>query len=381
MTNGWRNRGTATVLSLMLFAGAAAAQTLPGLWGSPAYRVQLSVAGKTVSGTFTLTDQPQAAGGTITGEVQPGGQAFTAEWTRPAGPDTVRFQTYLKLGARGELLTGYRWTEETSPASFSLHRAVNGQVPVLIGQDDPGSGTTAGPTGGTTGGTTGPASRIEVIVCESAPNGQPQNAGEQFTAPKSVVALVKYTDLPANSTVDWLWTLEGRTEAKFTKNLGGTGWHMHGLQSQTAIIPGTYQLTVSVNGNEFTRRTIVVRPAAGAAPTGTTTTTTTPPRQPGAHVVVCESVVEGQAQKPGTTFTKPKSLMCLVKYTDFPQNSELKWVWTRNGSQIATHTKVVGGTGWAYYGLTGMPTLTPGTYKVTVGVTGSSGTSVTVTVK
>ena len=137
------------VAMLLLSAVPASAQTLAGMWGSPLYQVQLAVSGTNITGTFAPADTPQAPAGQITGQLQSGGQAFTATWSRAVGPDIVRFQTYLKLAARDSLLTGYRWTEETTPASFALHRAVNGQVPVLIGQDDSGpTNTTTSASGG-----------------------------------------------------------------------------------------------------------------------------------------------------------------------------------------------------------------------------------------
>ncbi len=372
------------VAMLLLSAVPASAQTLAGMWGSPLYQVQLAVSGTNITGTFTPADTPQAPAGQITGQLQSGGQAFTATWSRAVGPDIVRFQTYLRLAARDSLLTGYRWTEETTPTSFALHRAVNGQVPVLIGQDDSGptntttSSTTTTTTTTTTNNTPVGTPNVQVTTCESVVDGQPQNVGDQFTAPKSIAAVVRFSGLPANSTLEWLWMLGGRQEAKFSKAVEGTGWHMHGLRSETAIIPGAYQLTVSLNGQVVARRTVTVR-----APGGSTTTTTTTPSStpPGLEVTVCESAPGGVAQNPGSVFYRPKSLVCLVKHSNLPDNSELRWVWIRNGAKIADHTKTVSGTGWAYHGLTGMPTMTPGPYKVSVYARGSLVTTVALTVK
>lgn len=125
---------------LLLSTGWAAAQTLPGLWGSPLYRVQLSVAGSSVTGTFTSLADPQAPAGSLTGQLRPDGLGFTATWTAPVGPDTAKFSTYLRFAAQGSLLTGYRWSEETQPAAFTLHRAVNGQVPLVVGPADVSDG-------------------------------------------------------------------------------------------------------------------------------------------------------------------------------------------------------------------------------------------------
>jgi hypothetical protein len=136
-TNATTRRILATILSfgLLLAAGAVQAQTLPGLWGSALYRVELTVAGTKVTGTFSSLDDPQAPPGQIVGEVQTGGQGFIADWTYPAGPDTGGFKAWLRLGGRNSLLVGYRWSDETEPTAFALHRAINGQLPVLTDAD------------------------------------------------------------------------------------------------------------------------------------------------------------------------------------------------------------------------------------------------------
>lgn len=361
------------LVGLLLLATGASAQGLGGLWGSPLYQVQLTVNGSQVTGSFTFVDKPKAQPGTLSGELKAGGKSFTAEWKFPAGPEQGSFSTLLELSSNGRLLTGYRWTEESLPAAFSLHRAVNGKVPELVDEnsvpDKPGSTpptttppptppqppVTVTPPAGTPG--------LEIIICESIVDGQPHNVRNDFTAPKSIVAYVRYSNLPANSSLDWVWTLDGRTEAKLNKVLSGSGWHCHGLQSQTAIIPGNYQVAVSLNGRVVAQRTVVVRGPA---------TTTAPPTPPpataptGIRVTVCERVVDGQPQNIGTSFTKPQSVSCLVNYEKLPADTTLNWVWTRGGSEIARHEKIVAGDGWVWHGLTSTTALTPGNYEVAV---------------
>jgi len=369
----------------LLLTTAGSAQSLAGLWGSPFYRVQLSVSGSAVTGSFARLDNAKAPAGAIKGQLQAGGRSLLADWSIAAGPDTATFKTQLTLDPRGGILSGYRWTEEALPTSFALHRAVNGQLVQTIDEDTPVGAPTVKPGGGTTtvtpgGGILAPPTAtpsIELITCESVVDGNPSNVGTVFTAPKSVVALVKYANLPANSTVDWLWTLNGTTEAKLTKTLAGTGWHMHGLRSDTALVPGAYQLTVTLNGQVVAQRTVTVRATATTTPT-----TTTAPNPAGIEVVMCVSAPGGVAQSPGTQFTKPQSLVCLVKYRDLPANTELKWVWVRNGAQMGVYTKAVGGaTGWATHGYTNANGMTPGTYQVSIYVAGSVVTTVTATVK
>lgn len=399
------------VIGTVVLAAAVTAQTPAGLWGSSLYRVELQVSGGTVSGTFTSLVAPQAPPGRIAGRMEADGRAFTADWTFTAGEETGTFKTWLNFADRDGLLTGYRWTEEALPTAFSLHRAVDGQLVEVFGEEQVDDGTAIGaptPPGGTPpgGGTQGqapsgtpvgpsgsypgvshgdagiPGVKVDVITCESVVDGEPINIGEQFTAPKSITALVRYWNLPENSTVDWLWSMDGRTEAKLNKTLGGNGWYMHGLRSETAIIPGAYELVVAVNGRLVTQRTITVRAA------GTTPGTVKPPTSggttssnPNIDVIVCQSAADGEPVNPGTQFANTKSLACLVKYRSLPENSELKWVWQLPSGQTKESVRAVKGTGWAWHGLNAEPAMSPGTYKVTVFALGKPVSTVTVTVR
>ncbi len=131
--------GAVVVMGLALLSVASAAdETLSGVWGSPLYRVQLTVSESNVTGTFTSLADPSAPPGTIAGEIQKDGRGFTAVWTFPLGSDTGTFKTSLRFAANGDVLTGFRSTSDGEPAAFALHRAVNGRVPVPVGPDDRG---------------------------------------------------------------------------------------------------------------------------------------------------------------------------------------------------------------------------------------------------
>lgn len=383
------------VIGLSMVGDVASAQTPEGLWSSTLYRVELKASGSTVSGTFTSLDDPQAPAGRITGRIEADGRAFTADWTFTAGEDTGTFKTWLNFKDRDGLLTGYRWTDEALPTAFSLHRAVGGQLVEVFGEEEVDDGTAVStpitPPIGTPGGTTPtkptptkPASQtdIEVIVCERVVDGEPVNIADQFTAPKSITALVKYRNLPPNSTVDWLWSMDGRTEAKLNKTLGGNGWYMHGLRSEMAIIPGAYELIVAVNGQLVAQRTITVRagstaPGAVKPPTGGGTTS----GNPNIDVIVCKSAADGEPVSPGTQFANTESLACLVKYRSLPENSELKWVWQLPSGHSKESVRAVKGTGWAWHGLNAEPAMSPGTYKVSVTVSGRPVSTVNIIVR
>ena len=186
-----RHRDAARLVLLLagwlLLTATAFAQSLPGLWGSSFYQVQLSVSGTTVTGTFTSLDDPQAPAGKIIGRLEPRGRAFTADWTFPTGPETGAFKTYLSLGSLDGVLSGYRWTEEAQPTSFALHREVNGALVQVIDQDTP-TGSVGGTAGGTTGGTAGgtppsPSSRLFAIpICRPIP---PWTGWGRWTAAQS----------------------------------------------------------------------------------------------------------------------------------------------------------------------------------------------------
>jgi hypothetical protein len=385
----FRPLSVSLAVACLLLGGTASAvsPSLSGVWGSALYRVDLTIVNGAVSGTFTQVETPQAPPGKITGQMQPGGQSFTALWTFPAGPYEASFTTQLSLAGRGSMLSGYRWTEETDPTAFGLHRAINGQVPATVSEAD-GSGTVAPPGNGGGngqnnpggGGATSPTAKLEVTLCERVTDGTPQNVTDQFTSPKTVLAFVKYTNLPANSNVQWVWTLNGKTEAQLTKTLSGNGWHYHGLQSQTAIIPGTYEVTVSLNGQVVAKRSLTVR-GATATPPPPPPANDSPGAAPGLEIIVCESAPGGVPQNQSTVFVKPKSIVCLVKHTDLPANSAVVWVWTRGGERIARHEKALSGTGWAWHGLSSATSMTPGAYTVKIVVNGQEVTTTKITVR
>lgn len=394
-------------VGLLTLAGPLCAQAPAGLWSSTLYRVELQVSGGAVSGSFTPLDDANAPPGRITGRIEADGRAFKADWTFAADGGEGAFTTLLNFADRDGLLTGYRWSEDSWPTAFALRRAVNGQIVEVLGEDDVAEVTAVSrpldtpaetqpqapaapqvavpstkPAGTLSGNAQAAAPGIQVIVCENAVNGEPVNVSDQFTAPKSIAAMVRYSNLPPDSTVSWLWTLDGRTEAQLTKTFEGTGWHMHGMRSETALVPGAYQLVVSLNGRVVAQRTVTVRPA-GKAPAPVTAPAgggATAPN-PSISVTVCESVVDGEAVKPGTQFTRPRSLACLVKYRNLPANTELKWVWQLPDGKTMQNAKTVTRNGWAWHGLNATPALPPGTYKVTIHALGQSNKTINVTVR
>jgi hypothetical protein len=106
---------------------------------------------------------------------------------------------------------------------------------------------------------TPPVGSVEVVVCEEAPDGQPRNINTTFVAPKTLTALVRYTNLPPNTEVKWVWTQDGKPLADMTKIKSGTGWHRHTVTWPTAAPPGHYHLSVTVNGRSVAERDITVR--------------------------------------------------------------------------------------------------------------------------
>jgi cell division septation protein DedD len=163
----------AALAGVLLVCASATAQTLPGLWSSTLYRVELTVSGSAVTGTFSWLEDPEAPPGTISGQLQPDGRVFVADWTYTTGnaavgreavcaperhdggnrntfadkfekwlahipevAETGIFKTALTLSVDGEVLIGYRWTEEAQPTQFALHRAVNGELVVLLEESD-----------------------------------------------------------------------------------------------------------------------------------------------------------------------------------------------------------------------------------------------------
>ncbi|MFO7947000.1 MAG: hypothetical protein R6V19_09300 [Armatimonadota bacterium] len=386
-----------TVCALAMSATAFALLVTPeGLWSSSLYRVNISVSGRDVSGSFALLDDPDAPPGQIEGELRDDG-TFLATWTVTERNETGSFQTLLDFSYRDGLMTGYRWTDETMPTQFSLRRAVDGKLVQPLTEDDvdesildsapdiPESNTptdtpsTTAPERPTVPQVPATPANLKVIVCESVDDGQPVNVGTEFIGPKSVTALLRYKNLPQNSTVQWLWTMDGRTEATTTKTLGGNGWYMHGLRFDTVVNDGIYQLTVTVNGKVAAQRTVTVHPGSKRGPA--------PAPKPAASsgldidVIMCERAEDGEPVNPGTQFTSPKSLACLAKYRNLPANTELKWIWQLPNGQTKQSVRTVQNSGWAWHGLNAEPAMSPGTYTVTLSARGQVVKTVRITVR
>jgi hypothetical protein len=164
--------------AVLLLAAAKPASTqssMAGLWGSPLYRVEINAAGSTVTGTFTPLADQSAVAGTISGKIGGDGKVLAARWTQLVGGDSITFTTSLRLSADGSLLSGYRFSASGQPASFSLHRAVNGQVPMPIGPDELAKNTA----------TSRPASERPATTVTPAPGTTPAPA----TTPAALGAL------------------------------------------------------------------------------------------------------------------------------------------------------------------------------------------------
>lgn len=274
-------------VAVCLLAGpwGACAQPLAGLWASKDYRIELTIEGEAVAGTFRPADNPPAEPGKIQGKLSADGQSFTATWTFPAEPEQGQFATWLTLRSEGRVLVGYRWTEETEPTLFSLHRAdEKGEIAWPPGEEEIDAIVSGGEKGNPAGGdmTTGPGvltadlpggGHVEIILCEEAPEGQPRQIGVEFAAPKTLTAPVRFRDLPIGATLRWLWTQEGKTLADRSRPLKkSTGWHWHRLSWEKSAPPGHYLVAIFVNGEKVGEQELIVRDAGAATATGGTTT-------------------------------------------------------------------------------------------------------------
>jgi hypothetical protein len=226
-------QAAATALALLLLGmTGAGAQGLAGLWGSTLYRVELTVTGTKVTGTFTSLDAPQAPAGKIAGQLQPGGEAFLADWAYPGGAETGSFKTSLNAAAAGRVLNGYRWMEDGWPAHFALHRAVNGQLVQLPNDNNvtgdaptaPGKPPTQPPTQPANQPPTQPLTNAGLVVCRSIADGQPVGAADAFPRLPAVSCQLRYRGL-APQTVTCIWKRNGTEVTHSQRDLrGGDGW-------------------------------------------------------------------------------------------------------------------------------------------------------------
>ncbi len=350
-------------LGLLLAAnGGVRAQTLPGSWESELYRVRLEVAGTTVSGTFTSSDDPQAPPGRISGEVQPGGRMFVAEWTHAAGPETGSFRTLLMLRAGDLLLSGYRWTAEAQPTAFALHR---GGLPELVDVnrlanekpgETPGGGQAVGqqPAGTTTGGNnpivrpgppgspatgqpqtglasgnnsvlqpakppttqpTAPATVTgSVVMCQQVDEqrnpinpgtvmvGPMGAAGAAGSTPDTVRAVGTFRGVPAGGVVECVWKQDGQEFARnrVTVPAGVEGWVWRWGPQPGGLRAGNYGVALAYAGKEIAQTDfqIVPGPPGPAAPATATTPTQVPVQ--GDNLLTPASLPDGLRLPTGT---------------------------------------------------------------------------------
>ena len=101
---------------------------------------------------------------------------------------------------------------------------------------------------------TGPPYRdhIDLLVCETAPNGQPQNVNTSFSHVKGVTALAKHRDLPDNTEFTWIWSRDGVDVGRYQQNIHGTGssWSYYHDTAGGTLAPGKYRARLLVNGKE-----------------------------------------------------------------------------------------------------------------------------------
>ena len=246
--NNRRHGATTTLLLglLLLATNVAEAQTVAGLWGSTQYQVQLTVSGTSAVGTFTCLADPQAPAGKITGLLLREGQAFAADWTREVGGEPLAFRTWLTFRAEGALLDGIRWAEDSPPTSFSLHRAVNGQIP-LYPTDDETMGPAQPPSAPAQANTVdlkGPADSALIELLDGYPRSNLRiELIVNYTVPGTILDTVGMNAAPVGA-----WALTIGTDGRIAMSVyDAGGWHR--LTSQPAAANVDHRIRVDHTGS------------------------------------------------------------------------------------------------------------------------------------
>jgi len=365
-----------------MLAQVALAQGISGQWGSPLYKVQLSVTGATVSGTFTSLLAPDGASGTISGTLQKGREIFQAEWRQEMGAGHGGFRTLLALGNEGGVLVGYRWNEGGYPTSFALHRAVDGEIPQLIDVDKAGEP----PLADTPRTPPAPApARGQVLVCRSVKDGQPVGAGTAFEQLPEISLLHRYQGATAGE-AEAAWSRDGVEIVRSVTHVkAGDGWVSFRLLSGDArLLPaGRYEVELAMPGRAPVRSAFNIKPTAVAGQTDVTAgqpaaqrpTTTPPPiTQSGETLVLCRGAADGQPVGVATKFHGIRQLVALYSYQGRAAGN-VEGIWYLNGQIVGRSRQAIkagNGSAWFGYKREGGHELRPGTYRLTVNINGKT---------
>ncbi|MGI5817306.1 MAG: hypothetical protein ACOX9R_04335 [Armatimonadota bacterium] len=378
------------LLVLVMLGGVASgvcSAEMSGTWGSASYRVELTVTGATVSGTFTPLLDRDGTPGTISGRLQDGGKVFQAEWTRPMGAGHGGFNTLLALDSEGRVLVGYRWNEGFDPSSFSLHRAVGGEIPQLVDVDEfdgpPVADAPAAPdvppapvipTRETPTPLTG-----QVVICRSVEDGRPVGAGTAFEQLPEITLLHRYQDATAGA-AEAAWFRDGDEIVRSVTHVqAGNGWVSFRLLSGDApLLPaGRYEVELVMPGRTPVRTAFTMGQTTAGGQTGPTIPAPTPAggvdageRGDFGGVSVGSGLEAGRTTGTTDHFDHTNTVIAVIDYENIPRGSTAVAIWTCDGEEFARGEKDVGGNGSASFGIRtrGGVDMEPGRYTVTITV-------------
>ncbi len=91
-------------------------------------------------------------------------------------------------------------------------------------------------------------------------DGVVQQSGDRLGPVPSVAAAWSYTDVPAGSTCEVVWSCDGKEVARRSREVGGSGWVSFSLKGGDGgnLAPGRYTVTISVGGKVVGRKTFTV---------------------------------------------------------------------------------------------------------------------------
>ena len=365
-----------------MLAQVALAQGISGQWGSPLYKVQLSVTGATVSGTFTSLLDSDGASGTISGRLQDGGKLFQAEWTRPMGAGQGSFNTLLALDAEGRSLVGYRWNEGFDPTGFALHRAVDGEIPQMVDVDDLDGPPVAGVS--PTAPAPAPAGG-QVVICRSVKDGQPVGAGTAFEQLPEITLLHRYQGATAGD-AEAAWSRDGVEIVRSVTHVkAGDGSVSFGLLSGNAplLAAGRYEVELVMPGRAPVRTAFTIKPTAAAGPTGPAAPAPTPTLPPApapvgpvdagergdfGSVSVGTGLEAGRITGAANHFDRTDAVFAVIDYKNIPRGSTAVATWTRDGKNLGRAEKDAGGNGSVSFSAQTKDgeAMKPGRYTVTI---------------
>jgi len=131
------------------------------------------------------------------------------------------------------------------------------------GQQQAGNQGAGGQGAGGAGGQGSPGALPDVgglQVGTGVTDGQTQGAADRFDSASQVATALSFEGLPDGTTIEAVWTRDGKAVARSERQTGGSGWVSFNLYTKDAggLTRGTYTVTITGGGKVLGRKTFTI---------------------------------------------------------------------------------------------------------------------------